>query len=352
MCASFVPRYLRAAAGNLSTANAPVIRMKALFCDLGYSESRRQLAPLVPAWELATCDRGEVIRYVRGADALVPYGAAIGSNVIAAGSFGLIQQFGVGLETVDIEAATAAGVWVARVPSAQSGNAESVAEHAVLLMLSLARKSAQFADSIQRRVVGEPAGIALAGKTACIIGLGGVGSELGLRLQALRMRLLGVRVRTILGNPRGVALKLYSADRLHEAIAQADYVILCTTMDAKNRNLIDRAALGAMKRGAFLINVARGGLVDEAALEEALASGHLAGAGLDVISEEPIDPAHPLFNYNVVVTPHVAGVTDISYTGIAKVVAENFTRYARGGEPMYAVNSPKSPRRRTKAFAR
>lgn len=326
--------------------------MKALFCDLGYSESRRHLAPLVPAWELVTCERTEVTRHLRGVDAVVPYGADINGEVIRAGSFGLIQQFGVGLETVDVEAAGAAGVWVARVPSAQSGNAESVAEHAILLMLSLSRKVAGFADSIKRRVVGEPAGIALAGKTACIIGLGGVGSELGLRLQALRMRLFGVRARTILGNPRGVALKLYGADRLHEAIAQADYVIVCTTMDAKNRHLIDRAALSAMKPGAFLINIARGGLVDEAALEEALASGRLAGAGLDVVAEEPIDPGHPLFKYNVIITPHVAGVTDLSYAGIAKVVAENFTRYARGGEPLYAVNSPKSPRRRMKMFAR
>ncbi len=326
--------------------------MKALFCDLGYSESRRQLAPLVPAWELAACDRGDVIRHVRGADALVPYGAAIGGDVIKAGSFGLIQQFGVGLETVDVDAASEAGVWVARVPSGQSGNAESVAEHAIFLMLSLSRNSTQFADSIERRVVGEPSGVALAGKTACIIGLGGVGAELGLRLQALRMRLLGVRVRTLLGNPRGVALKLYGAERLHEAIAQAAYVIVCTTMDAKNRHLIDRAALSAMKRGAFLINIARGGLIDEVALEEALASGQLAGAGLDVISEEPIDPAHPLFKHNVIVTPHVAGVTDLSYAGIAKVVAENFSRYARGSEPLYVVNSPKSPRRRTKMFAR
>ena len=329
-----------------------VICMKALFCDLGYSESRHQLAPLVPEWKLVTCDKSEVLRNVAGVDAIVPYGATIGSDVMSAGSFGLIQQFGVGLETVDVDAASAAGVWVARVPSAQTGNAESVAEHAILLMLALSRKFSRFADSIQHCIVGEPAGIALAGKTACIIGLGGVGSELGLRLQALRMRLLGVRARTILGNPRGVALKLYSADRLHEAIAQADYVIVCTTMDAKNRNLIDRAALGAMKRGAYLINIARGGLVDGAALEEALASGQLAGAGLDVVSEEPIDPAHPLFKYNVIITPHVAGVTDVSYAGIAKAVAENLSRYARGNEPLYAVNSPKSPRRRMKSLAR
>ncbi|MDQ6768286.1 MAG: 2-hydroxyacid dehydrogenase [Candidatus Eremiobacteraeota bacterium] len=326
--------------------------MKVLFCDQGYSESRRHLAPLLPGFELVTCDKLEVASHLRGIDAVVPYGAAIDSQIVKAGSFGLVQQFGVGLETVDVAAATDAGVWVARVPSAQTGNAESVAEHAILLMLALSRKGAQLAHSIQQRVVGEPAGLALAGKTACIIGLGGVGSELGLRLQAFRMRLFGVRARPILGNPRGVAMRLFGQDRLHEALGQADYVIVCATLDAKNRHLIDHAALAAMKQGAFLINIARGGLVDSEALLQALESGHLAGAGLDVFSEEPIDPAHPLLRQNVVVTPHIAGVTDLSYAGIAKVVAENVQRYAGGLEPLYAVNAPRMPRRQRKPVGR
>ncbi len=248
--------------------------------------------------------------------------------------------------------ATTAGVWVARVPSAQTGNAESVAEHAILLMLALSRKGAKMAESIQHRVVGEPAGAALAEKTACIIGLGGVGGALGLRLQAFGMRLVGVRVRTILGAPRGVAMRVFSPEKLHEALGQADYVIVCTTMDAKNHDLIDGAALGAMKQGSFLINVARGGLVDLKALQGALAAGHLAGAGLDVVADEPVDPDHPLFKHNVIVTPHVAGVTDLSYAGIAKEVAANLQRYARGEEPSNAVNSPQKPRRRASSLAR
>ena len=326
--------------------------MKVLFCDRGYSESRRRLGPLLPGVELAVCDRDQVKSHLRGVDVLVPYGAVVDHQVMAAGAFGLIQQFGVGLETVDVEAATEAGIWVARVPSNQTGNAESVAEHAILLMLALSRRGARLADAIQQRVVGEPAGLALAGKTACIVGLGGVGSELGLRLQAFRMRLVGVRSRPILGNPRGVAMKLYGADRLHEALAQADYTIICATMDAKNRGLMDDAALGAMKQGAYLVNVARGGLVDGAALVDALASGHLAGAGLDVVADEPIDPGDPLFRHNVIITPHVAGVTDASYTGIAKAVAENVQRYARGEPPQHAVNSPKMPSRQKKTVAR
>jgi len=327
-------------------------RLRVLFCDLGYSESQRRLAPLVPQWELVACSTDDVLRHLVDVDVVVPYGAAVGAEVISAGSFGLIQQFGVGLETVDVEAATSAGVWVARVPSAQTGNAESVAEHAILLMLALSRKGAKMAESIQARLIGEPAGVALAGKTACILGLGGVGAALGLRLQAFGMRLLGVRTRPILGAPRGVAMRVFGADRLHEAIGQADYVVVCTTMDEKNRNLIDRAALGAMKRGAMLINVARGGLVDTEALENALASGQLAGAGLDVISPEPVDPAHPIFKHNVVITPQVAGVTDISYAGIAKAVAANLKRYADGDEPLGAVNAPQMPRRRSSPVSR
>jgi len=296
------------------------VRLKVLFCDRGYSESRRRLGPLMPDCDLVTCDKNEVRAQVRGADVVVPYGAAIGPDVIKAGSFGLVQQFGVGLETVDVETATSAGVWVARVPSSQTGNAESVAEHAILLMLALSRGlcSSHMADALANCTIGEPAGMALAGKSACIIGLGGVGSELGLRLQAFRMRLTGVRMRLLVGN----------------------------------RHLIDRAALQAMKRGTFLINIARGGLVDTAALEEALAAGHLAGAGLDVVEDEPIPPDHPLLRHYVLLTPHIAGVTDSSYTGIARAVAENIQRYARGERPLHTVNTPASPRWRPRVSVR
>ena len=145
-------------------------------------------------------------------------------------------------------------------------------------------------------------------------------------------------------------MRVFGVDRLHEAVAQADYVIVCATLDPSNRHLIDRAALQAMKQGAFLINIARGGLVDTAALEESLAAGHLAGAGLDVVEDEPIPPDHPLLRHYVLLTPHIAGVTDGSYTGIAKAVAENVQRYARGERPLHTVNAPASPRWRPRAI--
>ncbi len=323
--------------------------MRALFCDPGYSESRRQLGALLPSWDFVTSPNDQVRKHLAGVDVVIPYGAHIDAPIMQAGTFGLIQQFGVGLETVDVRAASDAGVWVARAPSASTGNAESVAELAIYLMLALARKSSQLAHALETRVVGEPAGIALAGKSACIIGLGGVGSELGLRLQAFRMRLFGVRERPLLGAPRGVAMRVYGPDRLADALGQSNYVIVCSTMHERNRNLINAPALAAMKKGSFLINIARGGLVDTDALEEALASGHLAGAGLDVVFGEPIPPDHALFKHNVVITPHIAGVTDLSYAGIAKVVAENLTRFAKGEKPHHAVNSPGAVRSRRTA---
>ncbi len=315
-------------------------RLTVLFCSEGYSESRRRLSELLPDAELRACPADAVDDALDGVDVVVPYGAPIGRATIERGSFGLIQQFGVGLETVDVAAATELGVWVARVPSAGSGNAESVAEHAVLLMLLLARRARAWRESLERRVLGEPPGHALWGKCACLIGLGGVGAALARRLQAFEMRLLGVRARPLVGPPAGVGMQVVGPDRLFDALSRADVVVLCTTMNETSLRLIDGAAIRAMRPGAYLINVARGGLVDTQALTEGLASGHLAGAGLDVVEGEPIDPKNPLLRYNVVLTPHIAGVTDVSYAGIARAVAENLRRYARGEPPRYAVNAP------------
>lgn len=322
------------------------VALRILFCEQGYAESRRRLSALVPGSDLLTCKKDEVLASLAGVDVIVPYGAQIDRAVIEQGTFGLIQQFGVGLETVDIEAATERGVWVARVPSSQTGNAESVAEHAILLMLALSRKERELKDAVAHGIIGDPPGVALARKTCCIIGLGGVGGALARRLSAFDMRLNGVRARTLLGAPAGVGMKVFGPSHLHAALADADYVIVCATLDASNRNLINAAAIQAMKRGAYLVNVARGGLVDTHALEDALASGHLAGAGLDVVADEPIDPASSLLERNVIVTPHVAGVTDLSYDGIAREVARNIERYAEGEPPLHVVNAVRSPRAR------
>ena len=122
---------------------------------------------------------------------------------------------------------------------------------------------------------------------------------------------------------------------LDQLLAESDFVVLCLPYTPENRNLISRPAFSRMKKGAFLINLARGGLVDRKALQEALATGRIAGAGLDVFWQEPPDPDDPVFAYNVIATPHIAGSTDISVRGIVKAVAENFRRLEEGRELLF-----------------
>jgi len=320
--------------------------LKILFCDEGYPEARRRLAQQIPRAEIAACPRSAVREHLSGVDVVVPYMATIDSSTIAAGTFGLIQQFGVGLETVDVGAATAEGVWVARVPSAGTGNAESVAEHAVLLMLALARHLPQAQAALRDQRLGEPIGIALAGKTACIVGLGSAGSALAVRLSAFGMRLIAVRKNVGGDVPAGVTLtQTYTLSQLSDAVSKADFVIITARFEPGARHLFNREIFSAMKPGAFVINVARGGFIDHDALAAALRSGRIAGAGLDVLEGEPLRPDHPLFSLNVIATPHIAGVTDASYEGIAREFAASVRRYAAGEPPLHAINAPAKPRR-------
>lgn len=321
--------------------------MKILFCSEMYREGLRQLRLQLPEHEIAVCSSGSVANHLADVDVLVPTVANIDEALIERGRFGLVQQYGVGLERVDTAAATRAGVWVARVPSAGTGNAESVAEHAVMLMLALARRLDEARRAMNERLLGEPVGATLLGKTACIVGLGDIGLALATRLQPFGMRLTAVRARPEQGAPPNSTIaRVYGPHQLHSALAEADFVIVCVKYDVRsNHHLIDSKALAAMKPGAFLVNIARGGLVDPAALQEALASGQLAGAGLDVFWEEPVDASHPIFSHNVIATPHIAGVTDTSFAGIAQVVVDNIRRFGRGEAPLYAVNTVSAPRR-------
>ena len=207
------------------------------------------------------------------------------AETIRGGQFGLIQQFGAGVENIDIAAATSAGVWVANMPGL---NAVDVAEHAVMLLLALLRRLPESPSGFDPGHWGEPPGEALAGSTVCIVGLGAVGSQLARRLNPFEVRLIGVRRNVRRGAPPTTPdIEMVGADRLHEALMAADAVILTASHEPGRPPLIDRAALAAMRPGARLVNVARGALIDEAALLEALDQGRLAGAGLDVFTHEP-----------------------------------------------------------------
>jgi phosphoglycerate dehydrogenase-like enzyme len=317
--------------------------MKILFCGEAFPEARKQLAALLPDDEFLAFPPGRLGPHIAEADVVVPLVTTVDEAFIRQGTFGLVQQYGVGLETVDIDAATKNGVMVARIPSEESGNAASVAEHAILLMLMLSKRWNEVIRTrkpgVQTRW-GSPTGQALLGKTVCIVGLGGIGRELARRLAGFKVRIITVDDHPGRTVPGVEIARSFPLAVLREALTEADYVALCINYTPDRFHLFGVKEIAAMKRGAFLINVARGGLLDPDALLAALKSGQVAGAGLDVFWDEPVDMAHPIFRENVIATPHIAGVTDVSYEGIARAFAENIRRYKSGETPLYLANAP------------
>jgi phosphoglycerate dehydrogenase-like enzyme len=278
---------------------------------------------------------------LRGFDVLIPTMCRITREMIEEGDqLRLIQQCGAGLEGVDLEAAHRLNIPVANVPTDISGNADSVAELGIYLMIGLSRNIRGMAKSLANRKMGEPQGRALTGKTVGLIGLGGIGRALVRRLRAFDVKLIGMKRHNLQEAKAELGLEWVGGpEDLQELLGRSDYVILCLPLTADNLNLMDHDAFTYMKRDAFLINLSRGALVHRDALESALASGGVAGAGLDVFWEEPPDPNDSIFNYNVFATPHIAGSTDVSMRGIVKVVAENISRVEQNQEPLYVKNT-------------
>lgn len=299
------------------------------------------LAPLLPGWTIRTCPPTAVAAHLTGVDVVCPFGAWIDRPVLDAGTFGLVHQYGVGLEKVDIERATELGIWVARVPGDAAGNADSVAEFAILQLLALLRRLDDARAALRDgRWESRPTGGSLLGATIVIVGLGAIGTALALRLAPFGTRLLGVRAHPDRGGPAGVE-QVAGPDQLPALVGQADAVVCCAMFDGSNAQMFGPAAFAAMKRGAIFVNVARGGLVDEAALLAALESGHLGAAGLDVHAIEPADPESALLRHpGVLATPHVGALTEVMFRRTGAVFAENVLRWAAGEPPRWAANSP------------
>ena len=271
-------------------------------------------------------------------DVLIPTMTAVTEDILdGADQLKLIQQCGSGLEGVDIEAARRKNIPVCNVPTDISGNADSVAELGIYMMIGLSRNIPAMARNIANSKMGEPQGISLQGKTVGIIGLGGIGRALIRRLKTFDMRIMGIKQ----NNPAQAKKELDLAwvgtpDDMDIMLQESDYVILSLPLTGKSRDIIDAHAISHMKKGAFIINLSRGGVINKDALEHALETGKIAGAGLDVFWEEPPDPNDGIFQYNIIATPHVAGSTDVSMQGIVKVVAENIRRLAENQTPLYS----------------
>lgn len=283
------------------------------------------------------------ISSLKGYHALIPTMSPVTAKTMdTADSLRLIQQMGAGLEGVDINAATARGIQVANVPTGASGNADSVAELGIFMMLGLARRALEIPANLRLGRLGRPMGITLKGKTAGLIGLGGIGKALVQRLKAFDMRLIGIKRQA---SPEFAAA--YGLDwvgslaELPQLLAESDFVILSLPDSPDTHGLIGQARMAQMKPGGFLINLGRGGLLDRPALLSALQQGNLAGAGLDVFWQEPPDPDDPIFACNVIATPHIGGVTDTSLEGIYQGVSENLRRLQQG-KPLLYRQDPES----------
>lgn len=269
---------------------------------------------------------------------VIPFMCRIDSALMDRGRFRLIQQWGAGLEGVDLIAAKQRGIRVANVP-ATGNNADSVAELAVFLTIALLRNWPVAQANVRAGGLGFPIGRMLAGCTVCLYGLGAIARGLAHRLRPFQVRLVGVTRDPSAAKVAEFGLDAcYSTAERNACFAQTDVLILCSRLAPETQGVINGDALRALRPGAYLVNAARGGLVDYDALYSALASGHMAGAGLDVYWKEPIAPDDPLLALpNVIATPHIAGVTDRSYDEIADAVWANIERLRRGEAPLNAA---------------
>ena len=251
-------------------------------------------------------------------------------------SLKVIGRAGIGVDNVDIPAATAKGVIVMNTPF---GNSITTAEHAITLMLALARQIPQADASTQagKWEKNRFMGVEITGKTLGVIGCGNIGSIVANRAIGLKMKVIAYD--PFLSLDRAVALGVEKVE-LDELFRRADFVTLHTPLTEKTKNVIDGKAIAVMRKGVRIINCARGGLVDEAALRAALDSGHVAGAAFDVFTEEPAT-ANPLFGHpNVVCTPHLGAATTEAQENVALQIAEQMSDYLLRGAISNAVNFP------------
>jgi D-3-phosphoglycerate dehydrogenase len=238
----------------------------------------------------------------------------------------VVSKWGIGLDGIDLAAAERLGIRVTNTPDTFG---DEVADVVVGYMIMLARQLHRIDRSVREGTWAKPQGISLSGRTLGIVGLGSIGRALAHRAIALGMRVIGYEI--VPGTAERAATMGVQLVELDSLIAEADMVSLHCPLTDQNRHMIDAGQLARMRPGSYLLNTARGPLVDEAALVEALGSGHLAGAALDVFEEEPLPPASPLAHIeNVILGSHnasntreaVARVNEMAIANVLKGMAE------------------------------
>ena len=291
---------------------------------------------------IADCDQPLAPQF-ENIDVVIDHGGSVGTremaDLAAAGKVQLWQILGTGFDHFDLDYWKSKGVAVSNCPGVFSGVA--LADCAMMFILMLVRRYSEALHNLENGVMYKPVGGELEGLKLGIIGFGASGIELARRARSFGMRNLAIDIRDV-GEDEVTEFGLEFVGKpsdLDDVIAQSDVVSLHLHLNEETRHIIDRRRLELMKSSALLINVARGELVDEEALEQALVEGWIGGAGLDVFAQEPPDLSSPIFGLpNVVAAPHVAGVTDGTSRKRAAAAAENVNRIAAGLEPLYRID--------------
>ena len=288
----------------------------------------RQIA--IDNFEVRTLD--ELERRVGEADVIVVSGLWRNALLERAQRLRFIQAISAGTEQFDRDKLKERGI---RLASARGVNARAVSEHAMALVLALARKLPEARDHQARHVWrGMISEIAeredeLGGKTLLIVGLGGIGSRLAALARAFGLHVIGVKRNPAVGGD--IADSVHGLAELTTLLPQADFVALACPLNKETEGIVGEDALSRMKPSAYLVNVARGGCVDEPALIRALQERAIAGAAIDVTAEEPLPATSPLWDMcNVLITPHTAGETQKYEDNVLDILIDNLNRLWRG----------------------
>jgi phosphoglycerate dehydrogenase-like enzyme len=314
--------------------------MKVVFWGKEFFRLKESLDRAFAGHDILIADTADGAEALAEAEMLVVRPVTVDDALLSrAPALKLVQQWGAGAEGIDLEACSRRGVYACNVPSVGTGNAEGVAEVAFLHMLILAKRFFRAREKLLQGKVYTPPGIALWGKKACVIGLGNVGRSITVRMKAFGMKVTGVNRTLPADSARWGIDAFVPLTDAENAVKGAKFVVAALALTPETENIVGEPLFRAMDRDAFFINVARGGIVSRRALERALEEEWIAGAGLDVLWEEPHRTDDPFLSHpKVVVTPHIGGVNDASQEGVLRFIAGNASRIAEGRQPLSCLN--------------
>jgi D-3-phosphoglycerate dehydrogenase len=288
-----------------------------IYNKTGKPLSSQQVAEMLPG----------IDGYIAGLDQIDPQALATVDNLK------IIVRYGVGIDKVDLKTAKEKDIIVSNTPGA---NSASVAELALTMILMLARQIPTAVQAIKNGGWPRLPGLSLEGKTIGIIGLGAIGKHLAIRLSAFNCELQAYDPFADEAFAKNHGVKLVPINHL---ISNADFISLHIPVLPETQQMVNEEFIQNMKKGSFLINTARGELVEENALLEGLRSGHIRGAGLDAFTQEPPDTSNPLLSMpQVICTPHLGAQTDGATNNMGRMALDECLRVLRGEKPLYQVN--------------